>query len=388
MQGEIMPTNQEESPLAVTGGERDAMATATTRAAEEVKAAMVIAKKFPRDYKASRERIMKACTRAALAEKAVYEYPKGGIMVDGPSIRLAEVMATNWGNVDFGITELAQDNESSVVMTYCHDLETNVRQVKTFTVPHLRYKRSGSVKLTDPRDIYEMVANQGARRLRACILGIIPGDIQEEAVQECDKTILAQSDKPLGEQITAAIDAFSKVGVTEAMLTDKLGVKQLRAITHRQVARLRRIYHSIADGIASIKAHFPRVNPEAEKRAEDLRAKMAKGLKVQPEAKTAAKPKKATEAAPKPTPPAEPILEPGERLHPETGEILTDEPQGPDDYDQEPAEEEAPSNPMNEREQLVAQYLDLCEAADQKPKSVTNMSNEALEGHIEALKGN
>lgn len=49
--------------------------------------------------------------------------------------------------------------------------------------------KKGMKVLTDPRDIYELVANQGARRKRACILNIIPGDVTELAVDRCNKTL-------------------------------------------------------------------------------------------------------------------------------------------------------------------------------------------------------
>ena len=77
-----------------------------SRQAQEVQAAMVIAKRFPRDEVESYNRIMQSCKRKSLAESAMYEYPRGGTKVTGPSIRLAEAMAQNWGNLDFGITEL------------------------------------------------------------------------------------------------------------------------------------------------------------------------------------------------------------------------------------------------------------------------------------------
>lgn len=161
-----------------------------SRQAQEVQGAMVIAKRFPRDEVESFNRIMQSCKRKSLAESAMYEYPRGGTKVSGPSIRLAEAMAQNWGNIDFGITELEQKNGESQVMAYAWDLETNTRQVKIFSVPHVRGTKKGNVPLTDPRDVYEMVANQGARRLRSCILGIIPGDVVEAAVKQCEDTLI------------------------------------------------------------------------------------------------------------------------------------------------------------------------------------------------------
>ena len=43
-----------------------------SRQAQEVQAAMVVAKKFPRDEYDAIERIRRACQRATLAEQAVY----------------------------------------------------------------------------------------------------------------------------------------------------------------------------------------------------------------------------------------------------------------------------------------------------------------------------
>lgn len=162
----------------------------TSRQTQEVQGQIIMAKKFPRDYAGSYNRIMQACQRKGLAEKAMYEYPRGGTKVVGPSIRLAEALAQNWGNMSFGIVELEQKAGESQVMAYAWDLETNTRQEKIFSVPHIRSTKKGNVSLTDPRDIYEMVANQGARRLRSCILGIIPGDVVEDAMEQCNQTLI------------------------------------------------------------------------------------------------------------------------------------------------------------------------------------------------------
>lgn len=373
---EVIGPHEEESGKLVKGSERDAMSIATARASQEVQAAMVIAKKFPRDVAKSRARILEACRRPTLADKAVYEYPRGGTMIEGPSIRLAEVMAQAWGNVDFGITELAQDGNSSVVMSYCHDLETNARQVKTFTVTHIRHTRKGSYKLTDSRDIYEMVANQGARRLRACILGIIPGDIQEEALNECNRVILDQSDRPLADQITQAIDAFAKLGVDEQMLRDKMGVKSLDALTLRQVARLRRIYQAIVDGIGSLKAYFPRVDTAAEERASALREKL-KARKNGASTKTA--------PAPAAQPADEPPLEDGESFDHETGEISSDEPPANEEQQTLPTQSVDPNEPTP-RERLVTEYMELCETKGVEMKSVRALSTEAIRRLVDDLK--
>ena len=155
------------------------------RSVQEVRAAMIIAKKFPRDSREASERILNACTRESLAATALYSYPRGGTQITGPSIRLAEAIAQEWQNIQFGVRELSSDNGVSTVESFAWDMQTNTRSTKVFQVKHER-KAGGQIrKLTDPRDIYELVANNGARRLRSCILAVIPSDVVEAAKNQC-----------------------------------------------------------------------------------------------------------------------------------------------------------------------------------------------------------
>jgi len=195
------------------------------RQVTEVQGMVCMAKQYPRDQYDAFNRIMKCCERTALAENAIYQYPRGGTKVTGPSIRLAEALAQNWGNIDFGIMELEQKNGESSVMAYAWDLETNTRQTKLFQVPHIRYSRAkGNEKLTDPRDIYEIVANNGARRLRACILGVIPGDVIDAAVDKCQETLKNGYKEPLEDRIKNMIAKFDKeFSVKKEMLEKMMG---------------------------------------------------------------------------------------------------------------------------------------------------------------------
>ena len=222
----------------------------TSRQTQEVQGQIVMAKKFPRDYVASCNRIMQACQRKGLAEKAMYEYPRGGTKVVGPSIRLAEALAQNWGNMSFGIVELEQKAGESQVMAYAWDLETNTRQEKIFSVPHIRSTKKGNVPLTDPRDIYEMVANQGARRLRSCILGIIPSDVVEDAMEQCNQTLIGKADKPIIDLVKDMAAIFKKeFSVPLEAIEKYIGCKS-EAFSMNDLVRLKRVYTSLKDGMS------------------------------------------------------------------------------------------------------------------------------------------
>lgn len=218
------------------------------RAIAETQAAMVIAKRFPRNQAKAMDRILNACTRPGLADSALYQYARGGTEITGPSIRLAEAIAQNWENLQFGIRELDQKNGASTVEAFAWDVENNVRQVKIFQVAHKRYTKKGAYKLEDPRDIYEMVANQGARRLRACILGIIPGDVIEAATKQCEDTLKVKA-AVTPERIASLIDKFSEYGVSKGQIEKRIQ-RRIDAITPALMVNLGKIYNSMKDGMS------------------------------------------------------------------------------------------------------------------------------------------
>lgn len=236
------------------------------RAIAEVQAALVIAKRFPRDEDAAYAKIMKACKRPALAEAALYAYTKGGSEVSGPSIRLAEELARDWGNITFGWRVLSADDDSSEVRAEAWDLETNVPAYIVFTVRHEFKGRDGGQKVlkkvTDPREIYELVANQASRRLRACVLRVIPGDVQDAAVEQCEKTLKEGGGKPLGDRVRDMLAAFKNdFGVTKEMIEKRVG-KNAEAINETELLALRRVFVSLRDGMEKVEAFFDLQTPD------------------------------------------------------------------------------------------------------------------------------
>lgn len=259
--------------MQVLGPEQQAVAQrgagteiAMTRAAQEVQAAMVIAKRFPRNEEQAREKIKKACQRLGLAEVSQYEYARGGTDITGPSIHLLHAVAQAWGNCESGVIELDRSDGKSTAMSYAIDLESNHRDVKIFEVAHMRNTRTGSYKVTDERDIYEMIANVGSRRKRACLEAIIPSDVVAEAVEHCNDTSMGQSKDPLSVQVTKMVTAFEALGVTAEMIATKMQ-KNIEAISVIQLGRLRRIYASIKDGMGGVKDFFevPQAQPQTGK---------------------------------------------------------------------------------------------------------------------------
>lgn len=246
-----------------------------TRALQEVQAAIFMARQFPRDEFGAQKKIMESAKRLSLAEKAIYCYPRGGQQVKGASIRTAETIAKYWGNLSFGIKELSQNagDHSSEMMAYAWDLESNVRQERVFKVPHIRYsKNGGNSILTDPRDIYEKTANDGARRLRACILGILPTDVVEDFIKVCEKTIEGSSEKPLKERLNDMLNMFEELGITKDMIEKRIGTKVENFIP-KNLVDLGSVYNSIKNNFAPVEQYFE-IQTRAEKQKEEIDKKL------------------------------------------------------------------------------------------------------------------
>jgi hypothetical protein len=226
-----------------------------SRAVAETKAAIQMAKLDRRNVITIERYIEEMCKRQGLAETSQYAYPKGNTIVTGASIRLAEALAQVYGNLDYGIVEIENRGNESIMMAYCHDLETNVKVKRIFSVKHEIDTKEGTKKLKSQRDIYELTANFGARRLRACILSIIPSDLVEKALKLCDETLKKGNGVPLKDRITNMVKAFESIGVTQEMLENRLGHRIDTCIEYELVS-MRKLYQSIVDGMATVEEIF------------------------------------------------------------------------------------------------------------------------------------
>lgn len=225
-----------------------------SRAVAEVQASLVLARANPRNEQVAEYKIMNSCKRKSLAECASYSFRRGGEIVTGASIRLAEEIARHWGNMQYGFREVGRQEDCSEVEAFAHDLETNVRVTRQFQVRHWRDTKQGGKKITEERDKYELVANMAQRRVRACLLELIPGDIVEAAEEACKATLVGAIGDPK-EKVKSIVAAFAPLGVTEEMIEGFLQ-RKLASIVPADIVNLQRIYRSIRDGVAAVDEFF------------------------------------------------------------------------------------------------------------------------------------
>lgn len=236
----------------------------SSRAIAEAQGKLIIAKRFPRDEIAAYSKAIEACKRPAMAEKAFYSFPRGGQTVEGPTIRFAEELARCWGNIDYGIKELSQDDGKSELQAYAWDLETNAQSVQNFTNPHMREVGKKMVTLTSQRDIYENNANMATRRLRARILAILPSWFVDDCITECKKTLAGQNDVPLIDRVKKMVVSFAKFGVTQQMIERRLK-KSIDSMNADDFVEYTGIFNALRNGESKVAEWF-----EAEPEASEL----------------------------------------------------------------------------------------------------------------------
>lgn len=233
-----------------------AAAVEQARAVAEVAAAVQVAQQCPRDIRRAWADMEEACLRLGLAERAFYKVPNRG---QGPSVHLARELLRIWGNGDAGVHELSRDDERgmSEVRAYAWDQQTNVRQSRTFQVPHIRMVGKERKPLTDTTDVYLLNQNVGARAVRECIFAILPADFTAQAQDICRATLERGDGKPLVDRVAEMVTwAKQELGVTVLMVETRLGRKRGQW-TAADLADLKVVFGSIRRRETTVDEEFP-----------------------------------------------------------------------------------------------------------------------------------
>lgn len=155
------------------------------------------------------------------AEACMYALPRGGKPITGPSIRLAEIVAMEWGNCRYGARVVHVDKQGGFIEAegIFHDLEKNAAATK-------RVRR----RITDKRgkvfsDDMIMVTGNAACSiaLRNAIFTVVPEAVWGEAYKKALQTMKGDA-KTMPERIEAAMKATAAFGMTPEQVWQVLGI--------------------------------------------------------------------------------------------------------------------------------------------------------------------
>ena len=233
----------------------------------EIDVQISTAKRFPRSIgQVKKDMLSFATLDQETAESCFYSLPRGGKTIQGPSVRLAEIAVSCYGNLRAGVRVLETvsngDSPHVVLQAVCHDLEKNT----CVTIEKRRRivgkkSKGGAI---DEDDI-NLACNAGsAIAFRDCVFKVVPGALIKPVYEQA-KAVAIGDAKTLSERRERAIAAFGKMGVKLDKILASLSKKSLEEIDLADLETLFGLHTAIKDGHTTIDEAFPSVTPTDEK---------------------------------------------------------------------------------------------------------------------------
>lgn len=210
----------------------------------EIDMQVATAHKYPRSIKRFRDESLQMVTLSeSVAESCIYALPRGGKVIEGPSARFAEVVASAWGNCRAGARVVSDQGDFITAQGVFHDLERNV--AITYEVQRSIIDKNGKRYKADMVGVTGNAASSIA--LRNAILKGIPKAFWDDMYQAARKTVMGDF-KTLGNRRADALKAFLGYGVSQEQVFAKLGVAGIEDIGLEHLVTLRGMLTAIKEG--------------------------------------------------------------------------------------------------------------------------------------------
>jgi len=172
--------------------------------------------------------------------------------ITGPSVRLAEIVASCWGNLRAGARIIAETDRELVAQGFAHDLETNYAVA---TETHRRIVDRDGRRYSD--DIVILTANAAcAIARRNATFAVVPRAFVNELVAVAMKVAAGEA-KTLKDGRERALAAFAELGVAPDRVLTKLERAGIEDLDLEDLAILHGLLTAIKDGETSIAEQFP-----------------------------------------------------------------------------------------------------------------------------------
>jgi hypothetical protein len=279
------------------------------------------AKQYPRSVKRFLSQVRELVTlNEDVAGECMYALPRGGKSIEGPSARFAEVILSCWGNSHGAARVVGEDDKFVTAQAVIWDLERNVRV--SFETRR-RITNKGGKRYDD--DMIGVTGNAAASiAFRNAVLKVVPKAFLNQLYLEARRVAVGDV-KTLDSRRAALIQAFAKMGVTEAMVLGLLEKPGVEDIGLDDLALLRGVFTAIRDEGQSIESIFNKP-VEGAKVAKSTIAPKAPPAPAPPAPAPPAKKTKAVPPPPAPEPEAaDEEYDPGIDAGEESQEVAEDE---------------------------------------------------------------
>lgn len=238
---EVLQVNQDQNIIQVDAVER-----------ANVDSQVATAKQYPRDLtRCINNSIVMATMDYETAQSCGYALPRGGKPITGPSVHLAKLLVSNYGNIrtEAKITKIT--DKRVISRGTCWDLENNV--ATAFEVGRSIVGKNGK-RFSD--DMITVTGNAASSiAYRNAVFSVIPKAITNKVYQAAQHFITGDlsDEEKLVARRKKCVDFFKdEYGITEQEVVMLCGKQTINQIKADQIALLLGITQSLKDGDTTV----------------------------------------------------------------------------------------------------------------------------------------
>lgn len=229
------------------------------------------AKQYPRNIRRSIDNsVVMATMNQETAQSCGYALPRGGKPITGPSVHLAKIIVSNWGNMRTEAKVVQITDKQVISRGTCWDLETNV--ASAFEVRRSIVGSKGQRFSDDMITVTGNAANSIA--YRNAVFAVIPKAITDRVYQAAQKLItgdLSDADKLLKKRTSVVNNFKNDYEISENEVIKLCGKQTINQINAEDLALLLGMLQSLKDGDTTVDELMKPIRESKDAKAEKLK---------------------------------------------------------------------------------------------------------------------
>jgi hypothetical protein len=218
----------------------------------EIDVQIATAKRFPRSLKTFKDRALEMATLdQETAESCIYALPRDGKTIEGPSARLAELLASAWRNLRIEGRVVDDDGRFVTARGTAFDIEANV--LIAYETKRRVTSKNGKRYSDDMITVTSNAATSIA--IRNAILKVVPKAFWGPVYDACRQVAVGDASTLVGRR-DKMLAYFLKMGVHNEKVFRLLDIKGAEDISLEHLATLKGLATAIKEGDTSVDEAF------------------------------------------------------------------------------------------------------------------------------------
>jgi len=218
----------------------------------EINIAVATAKQYPRNMMKAKDEIYQlATTSRDTAEACFYAIPRAGKTIEGPSVRLAEIINYCYGNINSAVRVVSNDGKKITSQAVAFDIERNNRIM--VEVSRRITDKDGK---TFTQDMQVVTGNAaGSIAWRNAIFRLIPNAVWID-IQDQIKKFIVGDGKEMLKRRDSLIKKFNDMGITTEVLLKRMNLVDVKAINSDIMIKLFGVLTALNEGSSTVEDVF------------------------------------------------------------------------------------------------------------------------------------